>query len=215
MSDTTLKVSGKSPFERTGTYEVFISILDKNPSAAAISKGTYTPLWRKPLHLYIDDGAFSEVLGDDTDPLPACEAFEQVLRIDPDSVDTMLKLGYARFHLDDYAEALNMYDRILELDVTNSEAWNLKSLVHYEQKNYAKALDCTEKSIDSDPTFGMAWYNKACYLSILNQIPQSIDSLKRSIEIDVKNARKSVKDRDFINASRGDLKELLKKVRKE
>ena len=129
----------------------------------------------------------------------ACEAFEQVLRIDPDSVDTMLKLGYARFHLDDYAEALNMYDRILELDVTNSEAWNLKSLVHYEQKNYAKALDCTEKSIDSDPTFGMAWYNKACYLSILNQIPQSIDSLKRSIEIDVKNARKSVKDRDFIN----------------
>ena len=70
MSDTTLKVSGKSPFERTGTYEVFISILDKNPSAAAISKGTYTPLWRKPLHLYIDDGAFSEVLGDDTDPLP-------------------------------------------------------------------------------------------------------------------------------------------------
>ena len=34
----------------------------------------------------------------------ACEAFEQVLRIDPDSVDTMLKLGYARFHLDDYAE---------------------------------------------------------------------------------------------------------------
>ena len=70
MSDTTLKVSGKSPFERTGTYEVFISILDKNPSIAAISKGTYTPLWRKPFHLYITDGAFSEVLGDATDPLP-------------------------------------------------------------------------------------------------------------------------------------------------
>ncbi len=129
----------------------------------------------------------------------ACEAFEQALRIDPDNVDAMLKLGYARFHLDDYGEALSIYDRILDLDVTNSEAWNLKSLVHYEQKNYAKALDCTEKSIDSDPTFGMAWYNKACYLSILNQIPQSIDSLKRSIEIDVKNARKSVKDKDFVN----------------
>ncbi|MDI1496146.1 MAG: Tetratricopeptide repeat-containing protein [Cenarchaeum symbiont of Oopsacas minuta] len=129
----------------------------------------------------------------------ACEAFEQALRIDPNNVDAMLKLGYSRFHLDDYAEALSIYDRILDLDVTNSEAWNLKSLVHYEQKNYAKALDCTEKSIDSDPTFGMAWYNKACYLSILNQIPQSIDALKRSIEIDVKNARKSVKDKDFTN----------------
>ena len=129
----------------------------------------------------------------------SCEVFEQALRIDPGNIDVMLKLGYARFHLDNYAEAMLIYDRILDLDVTNAEAWNLKSLVHYEQKNYAKALDCTEKSIDSDPTFGMAWYNKACYLSILNQISQSIDSLKRSIEIDVKNARKSVKDNDFSN----------------
>ena len=45
----------------------------------------------------------------------------------------------------------------------------------------------------------MAWYNKACYLSLLNQVPDSLDSLKRSIEIDVKNARKAVKDRDFVN----------------
>ena len=33
----------------------------------------------------------------------------------------------------------------------------------------------------------------------MNQIPDSLESLKRSIEIDVKNARKAVKDKDFIN----------------
>ena len=87
----------------------------------------------------------------------------------------------------------------MDIDVTNSEAWNLKSLVNYEKKNYAKALDCAEKALDSDPTYGMAWYNKACYLSMLNQVPDAIDSLKRSIEIDVKNARKAVKDKDFVN----------------
>ena len=115
------------------------------------------------------------------------------------NVETLLKLGYARFHLDDHAEALRIYDRILDIDVTNAEAWNLKGLVHYEQKNYAKALDSVEKSIESDPTFGMAWYNKACFLSLLNQVPESIEALKRSIEIDVKNARKAVKDKDFVN----------------
>ena len=52
---------------------------------------------------------------------------------------------------------------------------DLKSLVNYEKKNYAKALDCAEKSIDSDPTFGMAWYNRACYLSLLNEVPESLD----------------------------------------
>ena len=129
----------------------------------------------------------------------AAIVFEQALRIDPNNVETLLKLGYALFHLDDHAEALKVYDKILDIDVTNAEAWNLKALVHYEQKNYSKALDGAEKAIESDPTYGMAWYNKACFLSLLNQIPESIEALKRSIEIDVKNARKAVKDRDFVN----------------
>jgi len=129
----------------------------------------------------------------------AAIVFEQALRIDPNNVETLLKLGYTLFHLDDHAEALKVYDKILDIDVTNAEAWNLKALVHYEQKNYSKALDGVEKAIESDPTYGMAWYNKACFLSLLNQIPESIEALKRSIEIDVKNARKAVKDRDFVN----------------
>ena len=129
----------------------------------------------------------------------AAAVFEQALRIDPDNMETLMKLGYARFHLEEHGEALKIYDRILDIDVTNPEAWNLKALVHYEQNNYAKALDSVEKAIESDPTYGMAWYNKACYLSLLNQIPESLESLKRSIEIDVKNARKSVRDKDFSN----------------
>ena len=129
----------------------------------------------------------------------AVEVFEQALRIDPENIETMMKLGYARFHLDDHSESLRVYDRILDIDVTNPEAWNLKGLVHYEQKKYAKALDAVEKAVESDPTYGMAWYNKACFQSLLNQVPESLESLKRSIEIDVKNARKSIRDRDFLN----------------
>jgi len=129
----------------------------------------------------------------------AVEVFENALKYDPKHVETLLKLGYTQFHLDDHAESLRIYDRVLDIDVTNAEAWNLKSLVHYEQKNYARALDSVEKAIDSDPTYAMAWYNKACYLSILHQVTDSLEALKRSIEIDVKNARRAVKDRDFIN----------------
>ena len=125
--------------------------------------------------------------------------FEQALRIEPDNIETLMKLGYARFHLEDHGEALKVYDKILEIDVTNPEAWNLKGLVHYEQKNFSKALDSVDKAIESDPTYAMAWYNKACFLSLLNQVPESLEALKRSIEIDVKNARRSIRDKDFAN----------------
>jgi len=129
----------------------------------------------------------------------AVDVFQQALRIDPGSVETLMKLGYARFHLGDHIESLKVYDKILDIDITNPEVWNLKGLVYYEQKKYAKALDAVEKAIESDPTFGMAWYNKACFLSLLNQVPESLESLKRSIEIDVKNARRSIRDFDFVN----------------
>jgi len=129
----------------------------------------------------------------------ASRVFELVLRSNPDDVYSLLKLGYCRFHMEDYSESMRAYDKVLDIDVTNADAWNLKSLVYYERKTYAKALDCADKAIDSDPTFGMAWYNRACYLSMLNQIPESLDALVRSIEIDVKNAKRAVKDKDFMN----------------
>ena len=129
----------------------------------------------------------------------AIEMFEQALRIDPDNIETLMKIGYAKFHLDEHSDALKVYDKVLELDVTNPEAWNLKGLVHYEQKNYSKALDAVQKAIESDPTYGMAKYNQACFLSLLNQVPEALEALKQSIEIDVKNARRSIRDKDFMN----------------
>ena len=129
----------------------------------------------------------------------ASHVFEMILRINPNDVDALLKLGYSRFHLEDYSESMRAYDKVLDIDVTNADAWNLKSLVFYERKVYGKALDCADKAIDSDPTFGMAWYNRSCYLSLLSQIPESLDALVRSIEIDVKNAKRAVKDKDFMN----------------
>ena len=134
----------------------------------------------------------------------AAAAFEAAIQIDPGHVDSILKLGYARFHMGDFAGAMEAYNKVHEIDVTNSEAWNLKGLIYYRQKNYEKALECVEKSIEISPTDGMSWYNKACYHSLLNNIPESIEALKRSIEIDVKNAKKAVRDRDFENARADD-----------
>jgi tetratricopeptide (TPR) repeat protein len=129
----------------------------------------------------------------------AARAFEDALRVDPTHVPSLLKLGYTRFHMNDLSGAMEAYNKVHEIDVTNAEAWNLKGLIYYRQKNYDKALDSVEKAIDSNSADGMSWYNKACYHSLLNHIPEAIEALKRSIEVDVKNAKKAVKDKDFEN----------------
>lgn len=134
----------------------------------------------------------------------AVQAFEGALQVDPGHVDSLLKLGYARFHMGDLAGAMADYNKVHEIDVTNSDAWNLKGLIYYRQKNYEKALECVEKSIETNPTDGMSWYNKACYYSLLNHVPEAIEALKRSIEIDVKNAKKAVRDKDFENVKADD-----------
>jgi tetratricopeptide (TPR) repeat protein len=132
--------------------------------------------------------------------LDAIRSFDLALRLDPQYVDAWIKRGYAHFHLDEYTVAIASYDKALEIDVNNAEAWNLKGLAYYKMKNYDKAIECCEKAVDINPNDGMSWYNKACYLTLSGKIDDGLDALKRSIEIDIQNARKAVRDRDFENA---------------
>src|SRR5919197_716010 len=132
--------------------------------------------------------------------LDAIRSFDLALRLDPQYVDAWIKRAYAHFHLGEYTVAIRSYDRALEIDVNNAEAWNLKGLAYYKMKNYDKAIECCEKAIDINPNDGMSWYNKACYLTLSGKIDDGLDALKRSIKIDIQNARKAVRDRDFENA---------------
>jgi len=130
----------------------------------------------------------------------AIRSFDLALRIDPDYVDAWIKRGYAHFHLNEYTVAIASYDRAIDIDINNAEAWNMKGLAYYKMKNFEKAIDCCEKAVDINPNDGMSWYNKACYLTLNGRIDDGLDALKRSIEIDIQNARKAVRDKDFESA---------------
>ena len=123
----------------------------------------------------------------------AIRNFELAIRMDPNYVDAWIKKGYAHFHMEEYNSAITAYDKALDIDIDNSEAWNLKGLAFYKMKN-------CEKAIDLNPNDGMAWYNRACYLTLSDKVDDGMEALKRAIEIDISNAKKAVRDRDFENA---------------
>lgn len=186
------KGSSEAP-ENTGAVEPEMPVEISKESKIIDPNYTRDKLYKKGVSLMADEKM------DD-----AVRAFEGALQVDPGHVDSLLKLGYARFHMGDLAGSMEDYNKVHEIDVTNSDAWNLKGLIYYRQKNYEKALECVEKSIETNPTDGMSWYNKGCYYSLLNHVPEAIEALKRSIEIDVKNAKKAVRDKDFENVKADD-----------
>lgn len=130
----------------------------------------------------------------------AIRCFDLSLRIDPFFVDALIKKGYSHFHLNQYNLAVAIFDKVLEIDISNPEVWNMKGLVFYKSKNYEKAIECCEKAIDFNPNDSMAWYNYACYMTLDGRATKGMEALKKSIELDIANAKKAVKDRDFINA---------------
>ena len=130
----------------------------------------------------------------------AIKTFDLALRIDPRFVDAIIKKGYSHFNLNEYNLALTFFDQALEININDPEVWNLKGLVYYKSKNYEKAINCCEKAIDLNPNISMAWYNYACYLTLNGKISDGMEALKKSIELDISNAKKAVKDKDFINA---------------
>ena len=130
----------------------------------------------------------------------AVRSFELALRLDSKYVDAWIKKGYSHFHLGEYNSAITSYDKALEIDINNVEPWNLKGLAYYRLRNYDKAIASCEKAIDVNPNEAMVWYNYACYLVLSGRIDEGLEALKRSIEIDIRYARKSVRDRDFESA---------------
>src|ERR671929_2433437 len=130
----------------------------------------------------------------------AIRSFDLSLRIDPTYVDAWIKKGYAHFHLGEYSVAITCYDKALDIDLNNAEAWNLKGLAYYKMRNYADAIIACDKAVDINPNDAMSWYNKACYLALIGKVDDGMEALKRSIEIDISNAKRAVRDRDFDNA---------------
>lgn len=82
-------------------------------------------------------------------PGEALECFEEVLKMEPESIDALLKKGAAleRMHRND--EALQSYDRVLSLDRSVTTAYLYKGGVYNRLKRYAEALDCYEQALNT------------------------------------------------------------------
>ena len=64
-------VTGESPYpQKSGIFEVDISITDIKPSSSDIEQKTFSSIWQDSFHLNVKNGQFEETLGTESNPLP-------------------------------------------------------------------------------------------------------------------------------------------------
>ncbi len=133
----------------------------------------------------------------------------QVYRIDV--VQIFSALAEISLNLNELREAEKYYldslEIVKELSKENPETYLPLEIEHYSTlgsnyimlKDLENALKYINQALEIDPAYANALYNKACVESIMNNNVESLDSLRKAIELDKSLADSAKSDDDFDN----------------
>ena len=130
-------------------------------------------------------------------PKEAGKIFDQVLALDPNHEEALVRQGNVLGRIGKYAEAITFYNRALNLDPKNTLALVNKGLAHHYIEQYEMALGCYEQVLMIKPRNVTALYNKSSSLVKLNRIKEALEVLSNVTEIDFSFKAKAKYDIDF------------------
>ena len=81
----------------------------------------------------------------------AVEAFDEVLKQEPDSVDTLIGRARSYANLEKTDEAFRDAQRAVELAPDNAEALTVRGTCYFGKNDYPKAIDDFQRAIELDP----------------------------------------------------------------
>ena len=117
----------------------------------------------------------------------ALAAYEQAIRLDPNSASAYTGKGNALSDLKHYEEALAAYDQAIRLDPNFTYAYNGKGLVFRDLKHYEEALAAFEQAIRLDPDLAYA-YNKGLVFRDLKRYEEALAAFEQAIRLDPNSA---------------------------
>jgi tetratricopeptide (TPR) repeat protein len=111
----------------------------------------------------------------------AINAFQESSEIDPEMLDTWIKLGQLHASIDgNLAEAF--YDNAIEVDSSSTIALSAKAEYLWDQNNPQGALELYKIAIRKEPMEEKGYYNAGLVLLELDSIPQAYEHFTMAIE---------------------------------
>lgn len=114
----------------------------------------------------------------------AIKLYDQVLKIDPRSVEALNGKGLAFNKLGRYEDAISWFDNALEIDPTYPQVLNNKGISLANLDRFEEAITLFDKAIKIDPNFVDALYNKGGALAELGKYDEAAKWTNKALEID-------------------------------
>jgi tetratricopeptide (TPR) repeat protein len=99
-----------------------------------------------------------------------------------EDAETWFNRGVERYEVEDFATALNYWERALELRPNYYQAWNNRGLALKQLGRIQEGLDCYNRALEIEPTYYKAWYNQGIVLEELQHFDPAIASYDKALE---------------------------------
>ncbi len=114
----------------------------------------------------------------------AIEYCQKAIELNPDYINSYLKLGYIFKKMDRHDEAINYYQKALKLEPNNGSAINGIGNVYLHLKKYKEAMPYFQSFIKLEPEQGVGYNNLGCCYDGLNNFSKAIECYKQALLID-------------------------------
>jgi tetratricopeptide (TPR) repeat protein len=114
----------------------------------------------------------------------AIKIYDQVLKIDPTSVEALNGKGLAFNKLGRYEDAITWFDNAIKIDPTSAQVLNNKGISLANLNRFEEAITLFDKAIKIDPGFVDALYNKGGALAELGKYDEAAKWTNKALEID-------------------------------
>lgn len=109
---------------------------------------------------------------------------KQILGNDPKNAEAWAQLGHNYFDLNQYANAIEAYNKYLEINPNNPNVWTDLGVMHRRNRNPQEALRCFDKAIEINPQHQQSRFNKGIVLMFdLRKHEEALNSWRDLLKI--------------------------------
>ena len=114
----------------------------------------------------------------------AIMAYDDAIKIDPDSAAIWNNKGNAHMELSEYKEAINTFEEAVRINSNLVDPWYNKGVCLVSLERYEEALTAFERALKLAPNDTDAWYNKGVVLSKLKRHTEAVLAYETALKYD-------------------------------